>query len=608
MSERYSRLFSLPENLYAEGAPVVIAAGALLKDNQTGNVLAQLKLQNICNQIIKAATVRIFPMDTAGEAIHETVTYQYLDLCARRDAFFGQKIAIPLPNAATRSISVEATEVIFSDNTKWTAKEEKWYPLKKPTSIDDLHDSELIRQFHLDYGLNSNCLLSEDRDLWICVCGAINHSTESCCHSCIQSLSQLKEFHLDDLRKERDERLEQEKAAAEKRHIQEAEEKRRNIRTAKRAGIALVAAAIVCVAAYFAIGTIKKDNAYRAAISLMEQEKYKEAIEAFTALDGYKDSAEQIQSAKKSIADMERATEYDRAIQLLETGKSEKENEAYYLLMELGDYEDAKNLLEHFTYACIASDDVRYEYDLSGNLVEKDYGSSSHLYEYENGHVVWEGQSKDAWTAKTYTYYPNGILRSETGGISRTQSGVVTNETVYYNEKGWPETVIYTEDNQPDRHRIWHFMYTFSGDALVTELLCSFQDYGETQTITQSVDFTEYGGFLSDIQFNSLRDWALLSITNANKTRTEVYTLSYNHITGFYMWKYSETSFVYDSNGKIASRTTRYPQQKRESTFHYSYDDKGNLIEERSDASENTDGQFYLTTYTYGYIYTPDAK
>ena len=36
MSERYSRLFSLPENLYAEGAPVVIAAGALLKESRNG--------------------------------------------------------------------------------------------------------------------------------------------------------------------------------------------------------------------------------------------------------------------------------------------------------------------------------------------------------------------------------------------------------------------------------------------------------------------------------------------------------------------------------------------------------------------------------------------
>ena len=75
MSERYSKLFSLPENLYTTGAPVVIAAGALLKDNQSGNVLAQLKLQNINSQTIKAATVQIFPMDTAGDAIDESITY-----------------------------------------------------------------------------------------------------------------------------------------------------------------------------------------------------------------------------------------------------------------------------------------------------------------------------------------------------------------------------------------------------------------------------------------------------------------------------------------------------------------------------------------------------
>ena len=45
MSERYAKLSHLPENLYMEGSPVIIAAGALLKDNQTGRVIAQLKLR-----------------------------------------------------------------------------------------------------------------------------------------------------------------------------------------------------------------------------------------------------------------------------------------------------------------------------------------------------------------------------------------------------------------------------------------------------------------------------------------------------------------------------------------------------------------------------------
>ena len=606
MSERYSKLFSLPENLYTTGAPVVIAAGALLKDNQSGTVLAQLKLQNITNRTIKAATVQIFPMDTAGDAIAESMTYQYLDLNAGRDDFFGQKTAIPLPNATTRSFSVIVTEIIFSNNEKWIAEEAKWRPLRKPKQID-WPDFELVKQFRRDYGNRSENQLLEDDDLWICVCGAINRSGETCCHRCRQTLDHLRDFNIDDLRKRKDERLILERAAADKERLEEEEAKRRNIRTAKKAAAILAVVAVLCVAARFAIGAVNKNRAYNDAVALMEQGKYEEAIQAFSALDGYKDSAEQIQSAKNSIADMERAAEYDRAIQLLETGKSEKENESYYRLMELGDYEDAKNLLEHFTYACIASDDVRYEYDLSGNLVEKDYGSSSYLYEYENGHVVWEGQSKDYWTAKTYTYYPNGILRSETGGVTRTQSGVVTNKTVYYNEKGWPEAAIYTKDDKPDVHKTWNFTYTFSDDGLITELFYSFQDYGETQTITQSVDFTEYGGFLSDIQFDF--DYrAHLSISNANKTRTEGYVLGYSSYTGFYMWENSETSFVYDSNGKIISKTTRYPQSNQEITEHYSYDDEGNLIEERSNANENTDNKLYLTTYTYGYIYTPDAK
>lgn len=74
------------------------------------------------------------------------------------------------------------------------------------------------------------------------------------------------------------------------------------------------------------------------------------------------------------------------------------------------------------------------------------------------------------------------------------------------------------------------------------------------------------------------------------------------------MRKNSEVSFVYDSNGKIISKTTRYPQSNQEITEHYSYDDGGNLIEERSNANENTDNRLYLTTYTYGYIYTPDVQ
>ena len=113
MSERYSKLSALPENLYSTGAPVIIAAGALLKDNQTGKVLAQLKIRNIQDKAIKAATVTLTPLDTVNQPLGGTVDHQYLDLSAARDTDFGQKVPVFLPDQATRAFSISVAQVIF---------------------------------------------------------------------------------------------------------------------------------------------------------------------------------------------------------------------------------------------------------------------------------------------------------------------------------------------------------------------------------------------------------------------------------------------------------------------------------------------------------------
>ena len=117
MNERYSKLFALPQNLYSEGAPVLIAAGALLKDNEIGKVLAQLKIQNISGKPIKAATVKLAPADTTGKPLGDEIQHQYLDLNAGRDADFGQKTPVSFPDASTRGFVVSVSEVIFADNT-----------------------------------------------------------------------------------------------------------------------------------------------------------------------------------------------------------------------------------------------------------------------------------------------------------------------------------------------------------------------------------------------------------------------------------------------------------------------------------------------------------
>lgn len=215
MSERYTKLFTLSVNLYTAGAPVLVAAGALLKDNQTGRVLAQLKFQNIGAKIIKAVCVKLAPMDTMGKPLGEEVTYQYLDLNAVRDAAFGQKTPVPLPNAATRSFSVQVTEVIFLDNTIWTDMQVPWEPLREQETLEEvLGDEELVKQYRLQFGLNCHYQLTEERGLWRCTCGGFNRQGESACHICDREFHALSAVTVDKLTAARDARLAAEKRKA----------------------------------------------------------------------------------------------------------------------------------------------------------------------------------------------------------------------------------------------------------------------------------------------------------------------------------------------------------------------------------------------------------
>ena len=219
MHEIYSKLFALPENLYSVGAPVVIASGALQKDNQTGKVLAQLKIRNIQDKVIKALTVKLTPFDTVGKPLGGTVDYQYLDLAAARDADFGQKTPVMLKEAATRSFAVSVSEVIFSDNSIWTASNEVWEPLSTPVTLEKAFpDGELVKQYRVKYGADCKCMFKQEQDLWRCACGVLNHDSEKNCHKCQREAAALAALNMDELKTERDQRLaaEQKKAAEKK--------------------------------------------------------------------------------------------------------------------------------------------------------------------------------------------------------------------------------------------------------------------------------------------------------------------------------------------------------------------------------------------------------
>lgn len=216
MSERYLKLFSLEENLYIPGSPVLIAAGALLKDTQTGRILGQLKLQNISDQSIKAATVALVPLDTVGNPLGEPVSYQYLDLKVTRDAYWGSQDPIRFSDPSTRAYTASVKEVIFSDNSIWTAPNSAWKALPAKTTLEtQLDDFELATQYRMHFGMDCQYGYQTAEDLWYCPCGAVNHQGESVCHACQKDRNELAGVDWDLLRKEAAERVAQKRAEEE---------------------------------------------------------------------------------------------------------------------------------------------------------------------------------------------------------------------------------------------------------------------------------------------------------------------------------------------------------------------------------------------------------
>lgn len=191
-----------------------MAAGALLKDEQTGGVVAQLKLQNIQDNIIKSVTVSLSLADTAGRLLSEA-DYQYLDLSVRRDCYFGSQTPIPLEDANVRGFSVRVKEVVFTDNSIWTDAGAAWEPLPRPQTVEEVVGQELAAQFRIEYG--SSCKygkITHVKNLWICACGSLNRKGEAACQNCGLVAAKLENIDMTELRARNSERMERVRKAA----------------------------------------------------------------------------------------------------------------------------------------------------------------------------------------------------------------------------------------------------------------------------------------------------------------------------------------------------------------------------------------------------------
>lgn len=543
MSERYSKLFALPENLYASGAPVVIAAGALLKDNQTGKVIAQLKMRNIGANIIKAVKVCIHPLDTVGNALGAEVEYQYLDLAAKRNEEFGAKSPIPLADAATRSYSVSVVEVVFTDNTVWNATDEPWEVLSAPPTLDAiLKDSELLKQYRIKYGTDCRYSPTVQKDLWYCVCGELNRKHETVCHHCGKSIANLQAINIVALKAERDARIASEKQkAAEDKAAADAKAKK----TKKLAIIAAPIVVLIIVAAIIISNAVKAKqeetarlDAYNAAVALLDAEQYNDAITAFSALGDYKDSIAQIEIAESALDELARAAElaeleekYNAAVALLE---AEQYDAAYTSFIELGDYKDSQDYANAFIMVPVKietkSSTIELQYNAEGLLAVEDYRAS-------NG----------GGTTTNYTYNDAGQVQKIVAKLKLADGTVYETDTSTFNADGTLVEVLMTGTNLK-------------------------QDYHYLDTYT----YDEQGNVITTIRVD----------TDTGETK--------------YEWEYK---YTFDEAGNVLTKTlyskTKYTSSS--TVYEYTYNQDGQILY----VDVENGNLKYREEYTYGYLYIP---
>ena len=383
MAERYTKLYTLESALYAEGAPVIIAAGALLDDSVTRRTLVQLKFKSVSDREISAVRVTVTPAAQAGQELGG-VEYQYTGLSAARDDEFGQKAAIVMPEGGAASFRAAVTEVLYADGAKWDGTGSVWAATAPARTLaEGLGGEELARQYAIRYGSDCTTMPGEDRGLWYCACGAVNRLDESKCHSCRRVYSAMKNVNVGSLKVESAQRVQTEKQIdAEEQAGQKAA--RKKLITALAIIVPLVIAAVIVLCTVPRQMQQKED--YAAAVALLDSGKYDEAEAAFTALGNYADAEEQAKENvpyAKAAYVMDCAEKDDIAGLLLlglkrsdvaegETVSVALYREAEKLFAALGDYRDSKQQCEKAQQAVEDYFDAQKKdaYDAAGALLE----------------------------------------------------------------------------------------------------------------------------------------------------------------------------------------------------------------------------------------------
>ena len=326
MEQRFEQLFTLQPNLYIEQSPIIIAAGVLLKDNESGKIIVQLKFHSVDNKPIKALKIELSMYDVTQQRVDGTIKYQYLDLDIKNGQEFGDNRAIVLDNEITRSFKIENITVVFSDDTTQDISG-TLEPLPIPSNIDTVLENEnTIIQYQLMVSKKAYFVPQKVHGLWECSCGKWNSSDK--CSECgankdatfnLLNNELLSKYLNERLAKEEADRIEKERIFKLEQQKKDQKRAERNVKIRKILKIIpIICIVIIAIVAGNAIHDFsKKNTTYKSAIELQEKGNDEKALYAFSDIPDFKDSSEYMKSIINKLVFNSDDISIRRAVKLL---------------------------------------------------------------------------------------------------------------------------------------------------------------------------------------------------------------------------------------------------------------------------------------------------
>lgn len=179
MANRYTVLNKQQETKLLKGCPVLIDAIGITKDEKTGQVLAQVKLQNLSPKAIIGCKIRIEAFQISKEPLEGVDSFSYLDMTVKQGEFFGNQTPIKLPDNRTRQIKVSVSDVVFEDQAIWKYETGEWETLPSQDILFP-NDDELLKEYTLEVGGNVRLEPEIWNGFFLCTCGTINLEGQAC--------------------------------------------------------------------------------------------------------------------------------------------------------------------------------------------------------------------------------------------------------------------------------------------------------------------------------------------------------------------------------------------------------------------------------------------